>query len=91
MNRRGFFAAGPTGTAALMLLTRCNNDEPKPGSECNGIYAHSNYITSLAVSPDGKHLFSASDDNTIKIWSLPEGALIQTLTGHSGWVTSLLI
>jgi WD40 repeat protein len=91
MNRRGFFAAGLTGTAALVLLTRCGNDESKPGNECNGIYAHDKEIYSLAVSPDGKWLFSGSGDNTIKIWSLPEGALIKTLKGHSDSVRSLAV
>lgn len=35
MNRRGFFTAGITATAALILLNSCDPDEPEPepGSE----------------------------------------------------------
>ena len=30
--------------------------------------AHSNYVRSVAFSPDGKTIVSGSDDKTIKVW-----------------------
>ncbi|MBV6343242.1 hypothetical protein, partial [Candidatus Magnetobacterium casensis] len=39
----------------------------------------------------GKMLVSGSDDQTIKLWGLPEGNLIKTLTGHSQTVSSIAI
>ena len=30
--------------------------------------AHSDYVRSVAFSPDGKTIVSGSDDNTIKVW-----------------------
>ena len=30
--------------------------------------AHSNYVTSVAFSPDGKTIVSGSDDKTLKVW-----------------------
>ncbi len=50
---------------------------------------HSDRINSLAFSPDGKILASASDDKTIKIWQLATGKLICTLTGHLAAVQSV--
>jgi len=94
MNRRGFFGAGITGAAALMILDGCGKDEPELNLEkgdCPGIYAHSDTVCVLAVSPDGKYLFSGSYDKTIKIWSLPSGALIKTLTGHNYEVSELAV
>ncbi|MFK0734669.1 MAG: trypsin-like peptidase domain-containing protein [Gloeotrichia echinulata HAB0833] len=44
---------------------------------------HNNWVDTLAISRDGKILVSGSADNTIKIWQLPTGNLIRTLTGHS--------
>jgi len=33
-------------------------------------YAHSEAITSVALSPDGTKIVSGSDDGTIKVWDL---------------------
>ena len=40
-------------------------------------------MTSLALSPDGKRLFSGSSDTTIKVWDLEAGKEIRTLHGHT--------
>jgi WD40 repeat protein len=34
-------------------------------------------------------LTSASNDNTVKMWDASSGACVQTLEGHSDWVTSM--
>lgn len=62
------------------------------GSETSPIRTltgHSNWILSMAISPDGKILASGSQDKTIKIWHLGSGKLLHTLTGHSGAVYSV--
>ncbi|MBD2540753.1 serine/threonine protein kinase [Coleofasciculus sp. FACHB-SPT36] len=50
---------------------------------------HSNYVNSVAFSPDGQILASGSEDNTIKLWQLGTGKEIRTLTGHSESVNSI--
>lgn len=57
----------------------------------NQLTGHSNSISSLAFSPDGEILASASNDNTIKLWQVGIGKEIRTLTGHSNYVSSLAI
>ncbi|MFN6099353.1 MAG: protein kinase domain-containing protein, partial [Dolichospermum sp.] len=49
---------------------------------------HSYSVTSVAYSPDGQTLASGSYDNTIKLWNVKTGNLLQTLEGHSEWVYS---
>ena len=45
-----------------------------------GAEAHQDWVLSVAISPDGRLLASGSYDRTIKLWSLPDGALLKTLT-----------
>lgn len=52
---------------------------------------HTNWVFSIAISPDGQTLVSGSADKTIKIWHLPTGTLLNTLIGHSEWVRSVAI
>lgn len=43
-------------------------------------YGHNSQINSITVSPDGKTLASSDEEGKIKIWSLPESVLQQTLS-----------
>ena len=43
----------------------------------------------MAFSPDGKTLASGSYDNTVRLWDVESGQLINTLTGHTDYVFSL--
>jgi WD40 repeat protein/serine/threonine protein kinase/tetratricopeptide (TPR) repeat protein len=50
---------------------------------------HAGRIRSLAFSPDGTRLASASDDRTIKLWDVDRGQEVLTLQGHTSKVTSV--
>jgi WD40 repeat protein len=50
---------------------------------------HAGWVRSLVVSPDGKVLVSASDDQTIKFWDLATGRNFRTVKGHTGGVRCL--
>ncbi|KAJ7698351.1 hypothetical protein B0H17DRAFT_332784 [Mycena rosella] len=51
---------------------------------------HSNWVRSVAFSPDGRRIVSGSDDNTIRIWDSDTGAAVGApLTGHSNCVQSV--
>ncbi|MEH1850563.1 MAG: serine/threonine-protein kinase [Nostoc sp.] len=47
---------------------------------------HSSDVNSVAFSPDGTTLGSASDDKTIKLWNIASGEAIRTLEGHANWI-----
>src|ERR1017187_3016673 len=44
---------------------------------------HSDAVTRVTVTPDGKWAVSASDDATLRVWDLEAGRVLRTLEGHS--------
>ncbi len=46
--------------------------------------AHPEWIWGVAVSPDGTLAASGGGDRLIKIWSVPSGVEVRTITGHPG-------
>ena len=51
---------------------------------------HTSYIYGLCFNPTGSLLFSASGDNTMKVWEPHTGDLVNTFTGHTGSVNCVI-
>ena len=51
--------------------------------------SHDGAVTSVAFSPDGSQVVSASIDTTERVWDVASGSQIRVLTGHQGSVTSV--
>jgi WD40 repeat protein len=71
----GLVAASPLAAQEVKVRTTCKG--------------HTDWIESLAFSPDGKTLASASRDATIKLWDVATGRNTATLKGHSDAVSSV--
>jgi WD40 repeat protein len=50
---------------------------------------HTETITGVAISPDGKYLVTASEDNTGKIWNYRTGRFMYDLVLHTGDIVAL--
>eukprot|EP00798_Chlamydomonas_sp_ICE-L_P018000 gene18001-24409_t len=50
---------------------------------------HTDWLYSLAYSPDGRQLASSSKDGTIWLWDLANGQIRAKLEGHNGTVLSV--
>ena len=49
----------------------------------------SDWVRSVAWSPDGKLLASGSDDKTVRVYSADDGSCAKVLSGH-GYVTTAI-
>ena len=50
---------------------------------------HEDWVRSVAFSPDGQTLASASDDQTVILWDVARRERLGQLRGHEDWVTSV--
>jgi len=73
--------------ALALLASQANGvawaEEPRT------LRGHDGWIASLAVSPDGKRLFSGGDDRSVKWWQLQPAEQAGTLRSFPAGVTSL--
>ena len=76
------------GIVAEEIGTEKNNAE-RAEPELRFQQGHSDVVTSVAWSPDGKYIASGSWDNKIKIWDARSGKELRTLEGHYGDVISV--
>ncbi|KAM0169111.1 hypothetical protein ACHAPF_010297 [Botrytis cinerea] len=64
--------------------------EPYWNAMLQTLEGHTNPVTSVAFSPDGKQVVSGSDDKTVRLWDTVTGQQIQpTLEGHTDYVRSV--
>jgi len=64
---------------------------PPGGPLLRTLLGHSSEVNAVAVTADGCHVVSASNDKTVKVWDLQSGQLLRTLVGHSSWVTAVAV
>src|SRR6266702_4539335 len=50
---------------------------------------HSDFVSAVAWSPNGRYIASASWDNTVQVWDVNNGTNYRTYTRHSDFVSAL--
>jgi WD40 repeat protein len=63
--------------------------ETKTWTETAHLRGHTDYVPSIAFSPDGSRLASASYDHTVRIWDVKTGHELLNLQGHADKVLAV--
>ncbi|MEM9090374.1 MAG: WD40 repeat domain-containing protein, partial [Cyanobacteria bacterium P01_F01_bin.53] len=50
---------------------------------------HTDYVSSVAMSPDGNTIVSGSGDNTVRLWDRQGNPIGEPFEGHTGQVSSV--
>src|SRR5689334_17105657 len=77
-----------------LLLASCNPTavpQAALGSPRMLLAGHTDWVTAMAVTPDGGRAISGSRDMTIKVWDLAAGRLQYSLAGHRDGISSLAV
>ena len=56
------------------------------GALVRSLVGHTDEVSAVAITSDGRRAVSAADDKTLKVWDLESGACIHTLVGHTNRV-----
>jgi WD40 repeat protein len=48
-------------------------------------------INAILLHPDGRRVFSASDDGILKTWNLDSGACLQTIEAHASGINGIIL
>ena len=81
------------GTALAVALTdgAIALHDTQDGGEFARLEGHSSAVTSLAFTPDGSRLLSASTDRTVRIWEVETGLLERTFVHHGTAVRQVIV
>ena len=52
---------------------------------------HSDYVTSVSLTPDGRRAVSGSGDKTLRVWDLDTGECLHILEGHNDRVSCVCV
>lgn len=80
-------AAGDRAVLAEHLTDSSEDERPQLVLQTG----HSETVSEVVVSADGKFLASASSDNTVKIWEIETGREVRTFAGHIAPIKALAL
>ena len=78
-----------TATRGIVAETIAERESTLGQPEIKFQTGHSDAVTSVSFSPDGKYIASGSWDGTVILWEVESGKEIRTLTGHTASVNSV--
>jgi WD40 repeat protein len=83
-----------TARVIHILTTDALHREPLESSaeqagEVRRFEGHTNWVISVALSPDGRRALSASHDRTVRLWNVETGEELRRMATGGGWVEAV--
>jgi WD40 repeat protein len=93
MNEKIEFVSSPHSLnfGDLIITSNETNISESFGTLLKSYYGHIGRIRSILVDEKSNRLFSACDDNSIKIWDLESGLCLNTIKKHKEHIISLVL
>lgn len=89
---RGGLRRGLLCVAMLCWVSRLGAQQPGPmPAQIRLLDGHTKPIYAVAYSPDGKFIYTASFDHTVKIWDRVTGQVLRTFADHKNGVLALAV
>jgi len=73
------------------LIAGLSDGTARAADEVRRLEGHTDQLTSMALSPDGKLLVTGSDDKTVRLWQFESGKELRALRGSATFVLSVAI
>jgi WD40 repeat protein len=73
------------------LVAEEPDDSSGPVGQISMLSGHSNEVTSVAVTPDGRRIVSASQDKTARVWDAGTGRETTRFVGHNNAVWAVAV
>ncbi|RPI98380.1 MAG: WD40 repeat domain-containing protein, partial [Chloroflexi bacterium] len=71
--------SAPTSTFAAIW-------DVQTGERVRNLVGHTNVVSAIAVSRDGRSILTGSADSSVRLWDLASGRELQRFIGHAEWV-----
>jgi WD40 repeat protein len=81
-------SAASAGQGAVPASAKASKSAP-PLEPAHYLVGHTDGVHSVAFSPDGRLLATASHDGTARLWDIASGTQVKLLEGHTGAVYSV--
>jgi len=62
-----------------------------PAEACRVFRGHTDAVTGVAFTPDGRRFLSGSRDQTVRLWDVASGRELRSLAGHEGPINGVAI